>query len=356
EEENQSMTYNVTFYDGSEEVASGNVTDTITWKLDILGVLTVSGTGEMPDYDWEGDNIAPWKKKHSQDIREVVIEAGVTSIGQCAFNDCHNLAKVMLPNDGLTRIGHDAFAGTSKLTSITIPASVMECGTAFSFNQNLEEINVADGNLNYYDIDGVLYYKEARGEGEDPFIMLVNYPGAKNKTFVVPDGVKEIGGNAFAQLGMENVELPEGLEKIGGYAFSNSNLTEIEFPASLRVLDQNVFENSSDLKVAKFYGDKPTMGDDVFANVHETFQIIYRASAEGWSESDGATFIYYGDVSADGVLDEKDANLLNQYFAGWPTVIDHDALDFNDDDMVTRADAMYLARYLAGWSGYGRKH
>ena len=121
EEENQSMTYDVTFYDGSEEVASGNVTDTITWKLDILGVLTVSGTGEMPDWDNE-TTFVPWND-YKDKILEVVIESGVTSIGQNAFSggEYSNLSKVTLP-EGLLKISHDAFAWGNPLTEITIPA------------------------------------------------------------------------------------------------------------------------------------------------------------------------------------------------------------------------------------------
>ncbi|MBQ2724940.1 MAG: leucine-rich repeat protein, partial [Clostridia bacterium] len=174
----------------------------------------------------------------------------------------------------------------------------------------------------------------------------------------VPEGVNSIGVNAFAGLGMEEIVLPNSLRDINGYAFSHSRMSELSIPASVDSVGNNILAWSDQIQIIRFYGDKPEYLDDhAFNDIASEYQIIYRKSANGWDDVEGAeSFIYYGDVSADGVLDENDVNLLNQYFAGWPAIIDHEALDFNDDDMVTRADAMYLARYLAGWSGYGRKH
>ncbi|MBR3998310.1 MAG: hypothetical protein IKI93_08205, partial [Clostridia bacterium] len=114
----------------------------------------------------------------------------------------------------------------------------------------------------------------------------------------------------------------------------------------------NAFYESGELKLAEFYGNKPEIGEDAFGKVHEEFKITYRKSAEGWTESDGTSFIYYGDVSADGFLNGDDSELLKQYFAGWKVEIDTEAIDFNRDGEPNRKDAMYFARYLEGWEGY----
>ena len=380
EEENQSMTYDVTFYDGSEEVASGNVTDTITWKLDILGVLTISGTGAIPDYDLDNNIRAPWYTEEiSNEIRTVVFDGNITrigkqafrlldnlnsvtipgtvkEIGEAAFDSCWNLTSIKL-EEGILRIADGAFGCTAP-AELTIPASVEYMHEwALTEMNNVTAFTVAEGNKTYWnDEEGVIYMTNNDGDK-----VLFRYPGAREEAYTIADDTKAVGSNAFGCSKVSSVTIPNGVQIINGYAFGwCENLTEIEVPASVEYIWNNAFIACKNLSQATFYGDKPNEGNldiaVVFPDVHEEFQIIYRASAEGWSESDGATFIHYGDVSADGVLDEKDANLLNQYFAGWPTVIDHDALDFNDDDMVTRADAMYLARYLAGWSGYGRKH
>jgi len=153
-----------------------------------------------------------------------------------------------------------------------------------------------------------------------------------------------------------------GVQIINGFAFGwCKNLTEIEFPASMEYIWDNAFIASENLRQATFYGDKPNEGNMdiavVFPEVHEKFKIIYRKSANGWDDIEGAeSFVYFGDVSADGVLDDEDVNLLNRYFAGWAVDIDEEALDFNGDDETNRKDAMYLARYLAGWPDYELKH
>jgi len=84
------------------------------------GTLTVSGKGAMANYQSNSDR--PWDG-NSGDITSVVVESGVTTVGNYVFNSFENLTSVTLP-EGLTRIGEMAFAGCMKLTSITIPSTV----------------------------------------------------------------------------------------------------------------------------------------------------------------------------------------------------------------------------------------
>ncbi|MBO7471927.1 MAG: leucine-rich repeat domain-containing protein [Bacteroidaceae bacterium] len=73
----------------------------------------------------------PWYGYRSN-IQNVIIESGVTSIGNGAFYDCSGLTSVTIPNS-VTRIGYNAFDGCSSLTSIMIPNSMTTIGNgAFS--------------------------------------------------------------------------------------------------------------------------------------------------------------------------------------------------------------------------------
>ena len=83
------------------------------------GTLTVSGNGAMADYETE--------EKTWENSTSVVVESGVTSIGQNSFNMCSDLASVTLP-EGLTAIGPYAFGNCSSLQSITIPSTVTSIG------------------------------------------------------------------------------------------------------------------------------------------------------------------------------------------------------------------------------------
>ena len=91
---------------------SGTCGDNLTWSLDTeTGVLTISGSGDMDDYN---SYSAPWDLQDNY-ITSVIIENGVTSIGYNAFKDCINLTSVTIP-DSVTSIDDYAFSGCSSLT------------------------------------------------------------------------------------------------------------------------------------------------------------------------------------------------------------------------------------------------
>ena len=124
--------------------ASSGATGSCRWSLDDEGNLTISGNGAMRDYNsiynYSNDKYittAPW----GANIKTVVIEDGVTSIGSYAFYNCTGLTSVTIPNS-VTSIGNSAFSGCSGLTSVTIPNSVTSIGErAFGY---------------YYDEEGML--------------------------------------------------------------------------------------------------------------------------------------------------------------------------------------------------------
>ena len=101
----------------------------LTWKLDADGTLTISGKGAMKDYDIENNESPVFKNLN---VKKIVIEDGVTNIGNCAFDCCTGLTSITIP-DSVTSIGNDALQGCTNLTSITIPDSVTSIGAhAFS--------------------------------------------------------------------------------------------------------------------------------------------------------------------------------------------------------------------------------
>lgn len=98
---------------------SGNCGDNLTWTLDDKGTLTISGTGDMYNYDINYDS--PWY--FNKDVKVIIIDNGVTSIGGVAFGYCENLTKVTIP-DSVTNIGEGAFMDCTRLTSVIIPSGV----------------------------------------------------------------------------------------------------------------------------------------------------------------------------------------------------------------------------------------
>ena len=263
----------------------------LTWKYDTdMRILTISGKGEIPNYDWE--HPAPWEE-HNQDIQKLVVEegvtcignesfrntrnlvsatfpksltrigdeafasclnlpmvtlpAGVTSIGDYAFSYCGNLALATLPA-GLQVIGRGAFDQCKKLSSVVIPAGVISIGDgAFAGCSSLPTITVADGNTKYVAVDGVLLNKEKT--------QLVQYPAGRAATsYVIPKEVTSIEAGAFeAAEKLTAITIPVGIVSIGRMAFESCfALTTISIPATVKTIGANAFgccQELSEIKV-----------------------------------------------------------------------------------------------------------
>ncbi len=132
---------------------SGICGDNLEWKLTDEGVLTITGTGEMQDWN---DYSSPWYENES--VKQVIIGDGVTTIGDWAFSYCRALTSVIISNS-VTTIGERTFANCYSLTSVTIPSSVtrIEDG-AFSDCGNVKQITseaVTPPYCSRYAFDGV---------------------------------------------------------------------------------------------------------------------------------------------------------------------------------------------------------
>ena len=129
-------------------VAVSEKTDTNTnWSYDeSTHTLTISGVGPMEDYvHGDGDFLVdtPWIG-FASDIEKIVIEEGITRIGNCAFAVCVNLKDVIIPNT-VTEIGDFAFVYNAGLNKINLPNSLLKIGDAsFGACWNLDEILIPE--------------------------------------------------------------------------------------------------------------------------------------------------------------------------------------------------------------------
>ena len=86
----------------------------LTWRLDDDGTLTISGKGDMSHCHWKTKN--SWPDKRAL-IQKVVIEPGVTSVSDLAFDGCKKFTKVKIPGN-VKKIGKNIFTECKKLQSI----------------------------------------------------------------------------------------------------------------------------------------------------------------------------------------------------------------------------------------------
>ena len=116
----------------------------VKWTLS-NGVLTISGSGAMLDYDpYNPSNYMGWSL-YKDDIKSIVIQNGVTSIGDWCFMNCEFLTSITVANT-VTKIGEFAFDGCTSLSTITIPNSVTTIGShAFSACSSLKSVTIGKG-------------------------------------------------------------------------------------------------------------------------------------------------------------------------------------------------------------------
>ena len=280
---------------GPNVVASGTCDYDLTWVLTDDGVLTISGT-RFIDF-FEREETPPWYA-YSSSICSVVIEEGVTSVGNRAFTNLHNLQRVTLP-DSVTSIGEYAFARCDSLEAVSIPAGVEGFGwRAFFQCSSLKNFTVAEANAQYSAIDGVLFSKDGT--------TLIEYPfGRTDTSYVVPDGVKRIAGYSFEYRGvLQSITIPEGVTEIGYSAFTGCDaLTSVSLPDSMTIIDHYAFNgcesltsiripcgvtsigyaalSCSSLAEISFEGSAPAFYSNVFFGVTAT--ACYPAGASGWT-------------------------------------------------------------------------
>ncbi len=193
-------------------VASGTCGDNLTWELFSDGTLEISGTGSMRDYS--SSSSAPWYSNRSS-IKKVIIESGVTSIGDYAFYNCSILISVTIP-DKVRNIGDRTFSGCSSLTSVTIPDSVTSIDRfAFSGCSSLVKVYITD----IAKWCGISF----GGDDSNPLCNGANLylNGELVKDLTIPDGVTKIKDYAFDGCSsLTSVTIPDSVTSIGWYAFS----------------------------------------------------------------------------------------------------------------------------------------
>ena len=171
-----------------------------------------------------------------KELTSVTLPQGLESISDEAFGECLNLTTITLP-EGLEFIGSYAFSGCINLPALKLPDSVKAMGVnPFSRCEKLKEIIISPDHPVFTLIDGVIFNKV---ENE-----LFCYPDSKkNKSYIVPDGVKSIGEDAFFSCdNITSVTLPQGLESIGYGAFASCyNLTSITLPQGLKTIGSSAF-------------------------------------------------------------------------------------------------------------------
>ena len=235
--------------------AEGDGSD-VKWSFDTTtGTLIISGTGAMKDYT---NNLstrrstAPWAEEQ---VAQVVINEGVTRIGNSVFGYCNNLKNIEIP-ETVTKIGGSAFQGAG-LTSIKIPASVTDIGN-FAFEQTkLTSIKIPASVTNI----GILAFNECEN--------------LQTVTFADDSQLKNIGTKAFAGTPITSIEIPASVTNIGRTAFNQCRkLESVTFaPGSkLETIGENAFNGCDNLQTVYYDGNNDGLKQSLQSQLGEKFK------------------------------------------------------------------------------------
>ncbi len=221
----------------------------LSWVLD-EDTLVLSGSGVFTDYSDAAD--APWYASRAQ-IRCIVVESGITAVGDNSFVGCENLTQVYLP-DGLTSIGKNAFWGCTALSSIALPATLDTIGTCAFFRCGLTAVTIPEQ----------VRVLEQGVFGQCEALTRVT----------LPDDMTAIGKDAFSRCyRLQTLQLPQGLQQLGEHAlFACIGLRELEFPVQFRQLGSAAFYGCTALRTLRFCGDAPDLAADAFLGLTATVE------------------------------------------------------------------------------------
>ena len=243
--------------------STGKCGDNLTYTLSADGVLTISGTGAMYDYNATPPyNISPWFQ--NLNIARVILNDGVSSIGTSAFRGCYKITSVSLPNS-LTSIGYDAFDGCSDITNITLPQNLSKIGGYAFASVNFTSIEIPDS------VTSIEQYTFANCK--------------KLEQITLSSNTLSIGEGAFNSCSsLTAIELPESVTNIDRFAFWNcSSLDNVTLPSEITTINENSFLNCTSLSTISIPASVTSIGSSAFYGCSTLKDVYFSGSQSQWN-------------------------------------------------------------------------
>lgn len=272
------------------EIHSGTCGYNVQWTFDDEdGRLEISGTGAISNYSRDGSLRAPWSSYY---VHSVIINDGVTGIGNWAFFNCQYMTDVTIGNS-VESIGENAFSYCSRLNSVVIPNSVLyikdwafsECSKLISVT--LGESVTSIGNCCFEDCSSLNSVTIPNSVTTLGYSIFKNCIGLTSMT--IPNTVVSMGGGVFSGCSnLISVNIPEQITKIDDGTFEYcKNLSSIELPNDIDTIGSAAFSQCESLNSITIPNNVTFIGHDAFYGCSSLTSIIIPDKVEG---IDNATF------------------------------------------------------------------
>ena len=191
-----------------------------------------------------------------KELTELVIPEGVTEVGSNAFMDCPSLRSVTLPNS-LKMVGEGAFKGCDSLTALTITGNMEQINPDAFSGCTINEVSVLIGDL--------AKYCTANNTHLLPGTKHLYFGGEELTELVIPEGVTEVGSNAFVGCpSLRSVTLPNSLKMVGEGAFKESSIEQVTFSKATTAIEKEAFAHCRSLREIDFCEGLTSIGESAF--------------------------------------------------------------------------------------------
>lgn len=260
---------------------TGQCGEDVYWNFNATtGQLTIYGTGDM--YHYGSDN-SPFQ--YGDTIKSVIIENGITSIGQNTFWCCTNLESVTI-SDSVTSISFYAFIRCAAISNITV-----------------------EKNNNYYSSEnGVLFNKEKT--------TLIKYPSGKpDVSYTIPNSVTHLFEDAFeSSTNLTSITIPDSVINIDWGVFAScTNLTSIIIPDSVTDMGIYTFAHCTNLESVTIGNGVTNIGQHTFYECSNLKSITITNSVHSIDSSAFEYCTNLTDVYYKGTIEQWNAIEIDSY-------------------------------------------
>ncbi len=273
------------------------------WVIRTDGTMIFYGKGRTGEYDSE-DN-PPWYAYRDK-ITSVILEEGITRIGDYAFYGCDQIRQVTMTDsvvsmgdgafqgcsalselklsDALKDIGELAFMDCTSLSSVTLPSALQSIGYMAFMNSALSSVSVLPGtDVKTWDF----FYATEDGENRLYHLDL-------------PSGVSGVSSYAFygnpLAHDVPDFVLPGALTVIEAEAFKDSKARFVWLPESITAIEEGAFAGCTDLAYIYIPYGCASIGENALPEGVKVLGIDgyddpYRCEAQKYAEENGLDFV-----------------------------------------------------------------